>query len=207
MRKHLLISWLLVFLFAEGTAQAPAAVPVTSPNTRYQLEREVMTRWNRFNPRWYFILFHNQYRTGPDRRNLKQLLPLLAVTKINLANTEQEDKDVTDIRDQELFKMADRSLNKSWHLLYENKVKTLNNRIALLNAEAITAGVDFDMLLALKGEQERINGDITLIKESYEADAKKAERFRIALEDLTVLRGYYLRIITLFKTSKTLPQK
>jgi hypothetical protein len=207
MGKQLILIGLLAIMARQLPAQAPAAIPVTSPHTRYQLEREVMTRWNRFNPRWYFILFHNQYRTGPDRRNLKQLWPLLAATKINLANTEQEDKDVTDIRDQELFKMADRSLNKSWHLLYASKVKTLNDRITRLNAEAIMAGVDSDMLLALKGEQERINGDIGLTKESYEADAKKAEQFRIALEDLTRLRGYYLRIITLFKTSKTLPKK
>lgn len=198
-KRSLLILSLLLISWAKAAGQT--ATPVVSPNTHLQLEREVITRWNRFNPRWYFILFHNKYRTGPDRRNMKQLLPLIAATRINLSLTEKEEEDVDKIFKQEMFKMADRSLNKNWYLLYENKVKSLNNRITLLNAEAVTAGVDFDMLLALKGEQERINADIELTKESYEDDTKKAEQFRQALEDLTTLRGYYLRLITLFNTS------
>jgi len=199
MKRNLLILSLVLISLTQATAQT--AVPVVSPNTRLQLEREVMTRWNRFNPTWYFILFHNKYRTGADRRNMKQLIPLMATTKLTELEAEQENEDVTDIRDQELFKMADRSLNKSWYLLYENRINGLNNRIALHKAEAITAGVDLDMLLALKAEQERINADIEITKESYQDDAKKSERFRVALEDLTALRGYYLRLITLFNTS------
>lgn len=199
MKRSLLILSLVLICLTVGTAQT--GVPVVSPNTRLQLEREVMTRWNRFNPRWYFILFHNKYRTGPDRRNIKQLAPIMAATRRTSFESEQEDEDVTNIRDQEMFKMADRSLNKSWYLLYENKIDGLNNRIAQLNAQAIAAGVDFDMLVALKAEQERINADIKLTKDAYQDDAKKAEQFRIALNDLTTLRGYYLRLINLFNTS------
>lgn len=199
MKKIFLIGCLGMLCIAEATAQA--AVPVDSRNTRLQLEREVMTRWNRFNPTWYFALFHNKYRRGPDRRNMKQLVPLMAATRINKLEAEQEHADVTVIRDQEMFKMADRTLNKSWYLLYENKVNGLNHRITVLNAEAVAAGVDFEMLLALKTEQERINADITLTKEAYQDDAKKAEQFRIALNDLHTLRGYYLRLINLFNTS------
>lgn len=199
MKQCLLILSLVLICLTGGTAQT--AVPVVSPNTRYQLEREVMTRWNRFNPRWYFVLFHNQYRTGPDRRNMKQLIPLLGSIKITELESEQEDKDVTEIRDQEMFKMADRSLNKSWYLLYENKINDLNKSIALLIPQAVAAGVDFDMLVALKAEQERIAADIEITKDAYQDDAKKAERFRIALQDLTELRGYYLRLINLFNTS------
>ena len=206
MKKPLLLAPVLLLPLVEALAQTPP-VPVKSPNTRYQLEREVITRWNKFNPKWYFILFHNKYRKGPDRRNMKQLLPIMAALRLNAADTEQEDENVTEIRDQELFKMADRSLNKSWYLLYENKINGLNNRIVGLDAEAISAGVDLDVLLALKGEQERINADIQLTKEAYQDDAKKAERFRVALEDLSTLRGYYLRIINLFQTSKNLPKK
>jgi hypothetical protein len=199
MKQCLLILSLILICLTSGTAQT--AVPVVSPNTRLQLEREVMTRWNRFNPRWYFVLFHNQYRTGPDRRNIKQLMPLMVSTRLSAAATEQQDKDVTEVRNQEMFKMADRSLNKSWHLLYDNKINDLNKAIVLLNIEAIAAGVDFEMLMALKAEQERINADIEITRDAYQDDAKKAERFRIALQDLTELRGYYLRLINLFKTS------
>jgi len=201
MKKHLPCVLIFYCSSAVAVAQTPP-VPVTSPNTRYQLEREVMTRWGKFNPKWYFILFHNKYRQGEDRRNMKQLLPLMATLRLNSGEAEIQDQDVTEIRDQELFKMADRSLNKSWHLLYERKVNNLHTRIALLHAKAIVAGVEVDMLLAFKAEQERINADIQLTKEAYQDDAKKAERFRVALDDLTTLRGYYQRIITFYNTSK-----
>ena len=148
MKKQILLLCFSCLASRPVLAQAPP-VPVKSPNTRYQLEREVITRWNKFNPKWYFILFHNKYRKGPDRRNMKQLLPIMAALRLNTADTEQEDENVTEVRDQELFKMADRSLNKSWYLLYENKINGLNNRIAGLDAEAISAGVDLDVLLAL----------------------------------------------------------
>lgn len=193
MKKHL-----LVFCLLAAGVDAAAQTVVNSKNTRYQMQREVITRWNNFDPKWYFILFHNKYRTGEDRRNMKQLLPLMAATKINLSASQQEEEDLDAIYNQEIFKMADRSLNKSWYLLYENKVASLNNRIAQLDVQALAAGVDFNMLLALKTEQERINADINLTKESYEDDSKKANQYRIGLTDLTTLRGYYLRLINLF---------
>ena len=205
MKNHSLLIFLLSIFITDIFAQT--AVPVYSPNTRYQFEREVLTRWNKFNPKWYFILFHNSYRKGEDRRNIKQLLPLMAATRVTLSGAEQEEEDVDKVYNQEMFKMADRSLNKSFYLLYENKIKSINKSIALLNAEAIAAGVDLDILLALKAEQERITADIELTKEAYQNDSKKAEQFRIALSDLTALRGYYRRIINLFKTSNKLLSK
>ncbi len=207
MKKQLFLLWFLCLVSLQALAQAPVVVPVKSQNTRYQLEREVITRWGKFNPKWYFILFHNKYREGKDRRNMKQLLPIMAAARMSAAESEQEDKDLTQVRDQEMFKMADRSLNKSYHLLYESKLKSLNNGIALLNTQAIAAGVDFDMIMALKGEQDRINADVTITKDSYEDDAKKAERFRVAVADLAALRGYYLRIINVFKTSQNRPKE
>ncbi|PIQ20239.1 MAG: hypothetical protein COW65_16150 [Cytophagales bacterium CG18_big_fil_WC_8_21_14_2_50_42_9] len=204
MKKYLFIFFLLV----TATGAVAQQVAVVKDNAkRHQLEREVAIRWNKFTPLLYFMALHNKYRTGPDRRNIKQLLPLLAAIRLNHDQTEQYQEDVEEIYNQELFKMADRSINKSFYLLYENKIKNLNRSITLLNAEAITAGVELDMLLALKGEQERINADIELTKEAYQDDSKKAEQFRIALEDLTKLRGYYRRLINLFKTSNKLLSK
>ncbi|QNF31351.1 hypothetical protein HUW51_00925 (plasmid) [Adhaeribacter swui] len=206
MGKPAILICLLGLTLFQVKAQTPP-VPVKSPNTRYQLEREVVTRWNKFNPKWYFILFHNKYRKGPDRRNIKQLMPIMALTRINASAAEEEEERVDELYNQEMFKLADRSLNKNFYLLYENKIKKLNQDLALLQGEAVLAGVDLDMLLALRGEQERIKSDIDLTKESYQDDAKKAEQFRVALTDLTTLRGYYRRLINLFKTSNKLLNK
>ena len=171
---------------------------------RHQMEREVVTRWNNFDPKWYFVLFHNKYRKGEDRRNMLQLLPTMAAVRGNLSAAEKEEEEVTVIWEQELFKGADRSLNKSFHLLYASKIGTLNAELDALQAEAIGAGVDLDILLKLRLEKDRINADIGLTKEAYEDDAVKAASFRGYLADLLTLRGYYRRIITLFNTTNNL---
>lgn len=203
---HVLIIGLLTLPLADVAAQVTVQ-PVRSKATRYQLEREVITRWGKFDPKLYFILFHNKYRKGEDRRNMKQLMPLMAAARFNLSDAEKQEEAVSEVYEQEMFKMADRTLNKSFYLLYENKIQSLNKEIDLMNAEAIAAKVDFDMLLALRQEKERINADIKLTKEAYQDDSKKAERFRVALADLKALRSYYRRLITLFKTSDKLLTK
>jgi hypothetical protein len=191
---------LLAMTVQESRAQAPGASVVNSKHVRRQMEREVVTRWSKFEPKWYFILFHNKYRKGEDRRNMLQLMPAMAALQANLNAAEREEQEVTAIWEQELFRSADRSLNKSFHLLYAGKIGTLNNELDALHAEAIAAGVELDILLKLRNEKERINADIQLTKEAYEDDAVKAEAFRGYLADLLTLRGYYRRIITLFKT-------
>ncbi|PRY13754.1 hypothetical protein CLV24_105124 [Pontibacter ummariensis] len=193
----------LAFTVQESAAQAPVTI-VDGKYVRRQMEREVITRWNKFDPKWYFILFHNKYRKGEDRRNMLQLLPTMAALQLNEEATKQEEEEVHTIWEQEVFKGADRSLNKSFHLLYGNKIATLNTELDALNAEAVAAGVDFDMLLKLRQEKDRINADIDLTKEAYEDDAVKGEAFRGYLADLLSLRGYYRRIIHLFRTADNL---
>lgn len=187
----------------ESVAQAPVTV-VDGKYVRRQLEREVITRWNKFDPKWYFILFHNKYRKGEDRRNMLQLMPTMAFLRLNKEQAEREAEEVNTIWEQEVFKGADRSLNKSFHLLYAGKIATLNTELDALNFEAIAAGVDFDILLKLRQEKDRINTDIELTKEAYEDDAVKGEAFRGYLADLLSLRGYYRRIIHLFHTTNNL---
>lgn len=199
----LLFSLILSCLLVENTV-AQAVTPVDSRNVRYQMEREVITRWNRFNPGWYFLLFHNQYRRGEDRRNMLQLAPTLAFIKINEEAAEIEQEDVNTVFENELFLAADRSLNKNYHLFYEPKIKNLNTEINLANAEAMKIGVAPEHILALMQERERINADIDLTKDAYQDDSKKAEQFRVALKDLAALRGYYRRIINLYKSRDNL---
>ncbi|RDV11888.1 hypothetical protein DXT99_23580 [Pontibacter diazotrophicus] len=187
----------------ESQAQAPVSI-VNGKHVRQQMEREVATRWNNFDPKWYYVLFHNKYRKGEDRRNMLQLLPAMAAVRGTVEAVEQEEEEVNTIWEQEMFKGADRSLNKSFHLLYGRKIETLNTELEALQAEAIAAGVDIDILLKLRAENERINTDIKLTKDAYEDDALKAESFRGQLADLVTLRGYYRRIISLYHTTNNL---
>ncbi|WP_345158585.1 hypothetical protein [Pontibacter saemangeumensis] len=184
----------------ESRAQAPVSI-VDGKYVRHQMEREVVTRWNSFDPKWYFILFHNKYRKGDDRRNMLQLLPTMAAVRGNLRAAEKEEEEVTAIWEQELFKGADRSLSKSFHLLYSHRIDGLNTELDALHAAAIAAGVDRDILLKLRQEKDRINADIKLTTDAYEEDAVKAKSHRGYLADMLTLRGYYRRIIFLFNTT------
>lgn len=203
MKKHYIImlgTLALALLAQEARAQLPVAV-VKDKSKRLQMEREVITRWNRFEPKWYFILFHNTYRKGDDRRNMLQLVPMLAAVRINEEEAAKEHADVGVWYDQEMFKFADRSLNKSYHLIYSNKIEELNSHIGLLHLEGTALGVPADYLLKLKHEKERINADIKLVLESYEDDAIKGEQYRVYLQELQQLRGFSMRMVDLYKTN------
>ncbi|GAB3834124.1 hypothetical protein GCM10028895_53990 [Pontibacter rugosus] len=162
---------LLPGLFTDALGQG--VQPVNSKNTRYQLEREVVTRWGKFNPKWYFILFHNKYRKGPDRRNMLQLAPTMALLNQNRVKAQAQEEAVSQVFEQEMFKFADRSLNKGYHLLYKKKIDELNTALLGMNAEAVQAGVQADYILAIHAERDRINADIGIILDAYLDDAKK----------------------------------
>ncbi|MDX5417611.1 MAG: DUF5045 domain-containing protein [Hymenobacteraceae bacterium] len=193
---------LLPVLFTDALGQG--VQPVNSKNTRYQLEREVVTRWGKFNPKWYFILFHNKYRKGPDRRNMLQLAPTMALLSQNRVKALAQEEAVSQVYEQEMFKFADRSLNKGYHLLYKNRIDELNTALLGMNAEAVQAGVQADYMLAIHAERDRINADIGIILDAYLDDAKKGEQLRVYIGELTALRNDFRRLISLFKTSQDL---
>uniref|UniRef100_UPI0023ED0773 hypothetical protein n=1 Tax=Pontibacter litorisediminis TaxID=1846260 RepID=UPI0023ED0773 len=184
MAKQCILSLTILLSTAcTAAAQAPVSI-VNSKNTRYQLEREVVTRWGKFRPKWYFMLFHNKYRKGEDRRNIHQLAPTMIALWGNKANTEKQEEEVSQVYEQELFKAADRSLNKGYHLLYAPKFDRLYRELDALQLEAMSAGVDADMILKLRQARERIAADVEITREAYEDDAVKGEAFRGYLKDL-----------------------
>jgi hypothetical protein len=193
---------LLPGLFTDALGQG--VQPVSSKNTRYQLEREVITRWGKFNPKWYFILFHNKYRKGPDRRNMLQLAPALAFVHQHREKAQAQEQAVSQVYEQELARFADRSLNKGYHLLYKKKIDELNTALLGMHAEAEQAGVEAEYTRAMQAERDRINADIGIILEAYLDDAKKGEQLRVYIGELTALQHGFRRLISLFKTSQSL---
>lgn len=198
--------FLCLFLLAAPAYDAlgQGVQQVKSNSTRYQLERQVITRWGNFNPAWYFFLFHNKYRKGPDRRNLLQLAPTMALVNQNRMKAEEQEEAVSQVHEQELFKFADRSLNKGYHLFYKKKIDELNAALSGMNAEALQAQMPADYILAIHAEKDRIHADIAILLGSYLDDARKAEQLREYIAALSALRDDYRRLITLFKTSQDL---
>lgn len=204
-KQLILCGAILLGTFCPAVAQAPVSI-VDGKYTRYQLEREVVTRWGKFRPKWYFILFHNKYRKGEDRRNMHQLAPTMMALWGNLVNAEKQEENVAEVYEQEMYKAADRSLNKGYHLLYAPKFDRVYRELDALQLEAVAAGVDADMILKLRQARDRITADIELTRLAYEDDAVKGEAFRLYLQDLTALRGYYRRLINLFYASRSLAE-
>ena len=63
-----------------------------------QLENMVFMRWGGFRPKWYYFLFHNKYRKGPDRRTMLQLLPTDLVIRQTKEKSEEEKSSVFEDR-------------------------------------------------------------------------------------------------------------
>lgn len=194
MKKYLIILFLF-FQFIQ-LSYCQTVSQVNSRNTRRQMEREVFTRWNQFTPRWYFILMHNKYRKGEDRRNILQLAPtLLAVDQFE-SKSEDMDESTDTLFIQANLKALDRTTNKRYELLGEGrKIEKLNDKINLLHVEAETRNIPMDIRLEAFEHQRQINEAIDLVKEAYIDDAEKGENFIRYQKDLEKFIGAYATVI------------
>ncbi|TPE39715.1 hypothetical protein [Pontibacter mangrovi] len=207
MKKTLCLLALALWAAARSCPAAAQGVqPVNSKYTRYQLERQVLTRWGKFKPKWYFVLFHNKYRKGPDRRNLWQLAPTMAFLAQTREKAQDQEEAARRLHAQELFKFADRTLNKGYHLIYKKQIRELNAALTSLALEAAGAGVPAASVQALLAEQERLNTDIGLVLEAYQDDARKGKALRAYLSRLEALRSCFRRLISLYRTQRALTQ-
>lgn len=163
-------------------------------NNRYvndQLKRQVFIYWpnkkRKFKPRWYFWLFHNKYRKGPDRRNIWQLLPTVAFTTLNEQDSELEGEDVDVWYKQEVNKGLDRTLNKRWNIYEKKKFGEINVKIATQLEKSTSLNANTGFIFKVLNEQERINGDVKVIRDSYMDDAEKGEAYQNYLKELKTL--------------------
>ncbi|EJF07895.1 hypothetical protein [Pontibacter sp. BAB1700] len=130
----------------------------------------------------------------------------MALLNQNKVKAQAQEEAVSQVYEQEMFKFADRSLNKGYHLLYKKKIDELNTALLGMNAEAVQAGVQAAYILAIHAERDRINADIRIILDAYLDDAKKGEQLRVYIGELTALRNDFRRLISLFKTSQDLTE-
>ena len=89
MLKNLTIIILLILGF-KMSSHGQAVSVVKDPYKQRQIENMVFMRWGGFKPKWYYFLFHNKYRKGPDRRTILQLVPTDLVIRQTEEKSEEE---------------------------------------------------------------------------------------------------------------------
>jgi hypothetical protein len=189
------IFFLVVFLSLTGI-DLFAQMVVDNRHVRLQMQREVITRWNQFRPLWYYQLFHNDYRTGGDKRNMLVLIPTLATVSLTNNESEKFDQISDTLFIRENLKAVDRIGNKRYHLLGEKrKLDNINSKLNELHLEAIKRNIALATRTEALTIHQLINERLELILDSYMDDSKKGEELRIILEDYEHLYESYVRTI------------
>lgn len=197
MKKLTLIPIILILLLSNITASGQTTV--NSRNTRYQVEREVFIRWNKFRPKWYFWLFHNKYRKGPDRRNIIQLLPTAAFVRINLDDTMEEKEDIDTLYAQAIWREFNIVAESHYHLHFKKIFNNLNNDIDEMLAESLELGIDAEHYNILSFEQERINEHLKIIREGHLENGDSQEAMKDIQHEFEELRGSISKLLGMYR--------
>ena len=162
-----------------------------------QLENIVFIRWGDFKPKWYYILFHNKYRKGPDRRTILQLVPTDLVVRQTKEKSEAEGDDVNVVFEEQVWDATNRALETHYHLHFKPIFERLNQDIDLLITNAIAINTHPDALQSFRKEQERLNGEIEIIRKGWLEKGDSAEAMKEIEKDLRALKGNLIKFINL----------
>jgi hypothetical protein len=186
MIKHLTII-LLLFLFLASRVHAQQVVH--DKYKRRQMESMVVTRWGKFIPKWYYVLFHNKYRKGEDRRNMRQLLPTVAALSITDAQSEQEKEDSDQLFEQAGWRSTNRTLESHHHLYFKAHFAQLNLEIDALLIKAQQLHVDPSVIQTFRFEQSRLNGQIDILRDGFLAKGDSIEGMQEIENEMIDLKG------------------
>ena len=170
---------------------------VRDPYVKLQLENMVFIRWGKFRPRWYYFVFHNKYRKGPDRRTLLQLIPTAAVVQITKEKSEEEAEEVEELYHMQNWDAINRSLEIHYHLHFKPIFETLNEDIDELISRVTELGTEPDAIQSFVSEQSRLKGETEIIRQGW-LEASDSARAMAAIEkDLRVLKGNLMKFAKL----------
>ena len=185
MRKIILI----LFAFILSAQIAFGQQIVNDKYKRRQMESMTVTRWGKFIPKWYYILFHNKYRKGEDRRNMWQLLPTMASIAITeeQSNTEKEDTD--QLYQQALWITSNRTLEPVYHLYYKPKIRELNLDIDALITSSLREHVDRTVIETFQFERTRLNEQVDILRKGFLSQGESEQGLKEIEQELKQLKG------------------
>lgn len=177
---------------------------VENKNGRYQVEREVFVRWNKFKPAWMYTLFFKKYKKG-DKRNILQLAPTLASLELNSEETEDEKDDMTDIHDYMVAEQANIIAETHYYLRYEGIFNDLDDMFSALYNECQDNDVAQYDLDIFENEKEMLHEYLKAVREGHiykgesadamdqiEADYKLLLKAMIITSDIHKVKNRYL---------------
>ncbi|MCG8226381.1 hypothetical protein [Tenacibaculum finnmarkense] len=188
MVKKIIIIIIIIFLPNNSFSQAV----VKGDSKRRQSKAIVYESWykNLFRPKWYYRLFHNGYRKGPDRRFLKQNLAEIATTKYQVSLVEKEVDSVKQIHrakfNEDLDAFSGNTLKynlliKDEYLELMRDLKAIPLQFNLIKAKKeFNSKSNFNYYNELSILEERHN----IINGSYSPSSEKMIEFQDLLADI-----------------------
>ncbi len=199
MRSSLMI---LMILFTAGIA--PAQTVVRDHNTRRQIQRLTHQRWEKFRPRWYFVLFHNRYRKGEDRRIIRQLTPTLATMQANRDQASEENSELEQVTTEQLADAASRQAPLPYWLHFQQQLERYHARFTREQHAARLAGVPAPYLQILQQEAIGLTQSEELVVNGYMAPGDLQQSLRRLTGEWEVLIGR-LQVLTRYYALPKIP--
>jgi hypothetical protein len=169
--------------------RAHAQAIVRDKYKRRQMESMVVTRWGKFIPKWYYILFHNKYRKGEDRRTMRQLLPGMAAVAVTEAQSTKEKVDSDQLFEHALWMEANIEAELPYHLYFEPKFNRLNAEIQALIIKAIAINTDPAVTDTFQSEAARLNGQTAIIRKGMHTNGESSDAYSEIESELIRLKG------------------
>ena len=163
---------------------------------RRQMESMVAARWGKFIPKWYYILFHNKYRKGEDRRTMLQLLPIMAATSITEEQSRQEQEDTDQVFQQYVWINSNRTLEPVYHLQFKPVFQKRHLEIDALLIQAQQLGVAPSVIQTFQHEQVRLNEQIDILRNGFLAQEESTEGMKEIEQELKELKTMIHKYIT-----------
>jgi hypothetical protein len=189
--RTILFKAVITVLFAlqmQQSAAQPVAI-VRDPYKNRQLENMVFMRWGDFRPRWYYLLFHNKYRRGPDRRTLLQLAPTDLVLIQTRNKSEETEDETTQMHEMQTIDALNRLSETHYHLHFKALFQQLNAEIDQLITIAVSIGAHPAATGSFIKEQQRLNGEIDIIRNGWLEKGESVEAMQEIEADFRTLKG------------------
>ncbi len=189
---------LLIFiLLANAPSKGQGVRKVKDKYVQRQLENMVIMRWGGFKPKWYYILFHNKYRKGPDRRTILQLAPTNAAVRLTETKSKEEQEDVKSMYEQQSWDALNRASELHYHLHFKKIFDGLNKDINNLKLKAVSLKSAPSAVLSFEQEQERLNGEIDIIRKGWLEKGDSAEAMKWVENDFRTLKISLIKFVHL----------
>jgi hypothetical protein len=191
---------ILVFLM-QGLHLVHAQTIVRDKYKIRQMESMVVTRWGKFIPKWNYVLFHNKYRKGEDRRTILQLAPTIISTEITRTQSEEAEEDGQQWMAQASWKELNILMEAPYALHYKKNLAELNAEINLYLQQLLLLQADPETVEEVKSEQSRINDHVRILREGRLTPVELGEALAGTVHELRALRNRLTRYISFLQIS------